>query len=68
LDGHIAQGRPVPIQAGKRWRVERTHAWATPSASSADAPSGAGGLVECYLALAQAIIIACRLVRRAWTW
>jgi IS5 family transposase len=44
LDGCIAhKGTPAPIQASKRWPVERTHAWATRSPSSAGAPSGAGG-------------------------
>ncbi len=27
-EGHIvAKGEPAPIQAGKRWPVERIHAW-----------------------------------------
>jgi hypothetical protein len=44
LNGHIAhKGTPAPIQASTRWSVERTHAWATLSASSAGAPSGADG-------------------------
>jgi hypothetical protein len=26
--GHIAvKGAPAPIQAGKRWPIERTHSW-----------------------------------------
>jgi hypothetical protein len=36
------RGLPAPIQAGRRWVIERTHAWATSTASCAGAPSGAG--------------------------
>jgi hypothetical protein len=43
LVGQIAtRGVPAPIQASRRWPVERTHAWATRTASCAGAPSGAG--------------------------
>jgi hypothetical protein len=42
--GQIAtRGLPAPIQAGHRWVIERTHAWATSTASCAGAPSVAGG-------------------------
>jgi transposase len=41
--GQIAtRGIPAPVQAGHRWVIERTHAWATRTASCAGAPSGAG--------------------------
>jgi transposase len=41
--GQIAtRGVPAPIQASRRWPVERTHAWGTRTASCAGAPSGAG--------------------------
>jgi hypothetical protein len=41
--GEIAtRGVPAPIQASRRWPVERTHAWATRTASCAGAPSAAG--------------------------
>ena len=41
--GEIApRGMPAPIQASRRWPVERTHAWATSTASCAGAPYGAG--------------------------
>jgi hypothetical protein len=32
-----------PIQVSRRWVIERTHAWATSSASGAGAPNGAEG-------------------------
>ena len=41
MAGQIAtRGLPAPIQAGHRWVIERTHAWATSTASCAGAPSG----------------------------
>jgi transposase len=36
------RGLPAPIQAGRRWVIERTHAWATSTASCAGAPNAAG--------------------------
>jgi hypothetical protein len=42
MAGAIAtRGKPAPIQASRRWPVERTHAWATSTASCAGAPSAA---------------------------
>ena len=41
--GEIAtRGVSAPIQVSRRWPVERTHAWATSTASCAGAPSAAG--------------------------
>jgi transposase len=57
--GEIAtRGMPAPIQASRRWPVERTHAWGT---------EGRWLVVACWLALANAAIVCGRLVRRAWT-
>jgi hypothetical protein len=36
------RGVPASIQVGRRWVIERTHAWATRTASCAGAPSAAG--------------------------
>jgi hypothetical protein len=42
MAGQIATRRlPAAIQAGRRWVIERTHAWATRTASCASVPSGA---------------------------
>jgi hypothetical protein len=68
LDGHNRpQGHAHPGPGQHAVAGERTHAWATRSASSAGVPSGRRRVVEFYLALAQAIIIVRRLVRGAWT-
>jgi transposase len=43
MAGEIAaRGVPAPIQAGRRWVVERTHAWGNQYGNCAGAPSGAG--------------------------
>jgi transposase len=68
LDGHIAhKGMPAPIQASKRWPVERTHAWGNAFGKLRWCTERRRRVVEFYLALAHAIIIVRRLVRRAWT-
>jgi hypothetical protein len=68
LDGHIAhKGTPAPIQASKRWPVERTHAWGNAFGKLRWCTERRRRVVESYLALAHAIIIVRRLVRRAWT-
>jgi hypothetical protein len=44
--GMVAQiatrGVPAPIQVGRRWVIERTHAWVISTASCAGAPSADG--------------------------
>lgn len=68
LDGHIAhKGTPAPIQASKRWPVERTHVWGNAFGKLRWCTERRRRVVEFYLALAHAIIIVRRLVRRAWT-
>jgi IS5 family transposase len=68
LDGHIAhKGTPAPIQAGKRWPVERTHAWGNAFGKLRWCTERRRRVVGFYLALAHAVIIVGRLVRRAWT-
>jgi hypothetical protein len=67
LAGEIApRGRPAPVQATRRWPVERTHAWATRTASCA-CTERRRIVVQFWLALAAAAIVCGRLVRRAWT-
>jgi hypothetical protein len=68
LAGHIAKtGTSAPIQASKRWPVERTHAWGNAFGKLRWCTERHRRVVEFYLALAHAIIIVRRLVRRAWT-
>jgi hypothetical protein len=68
LAGEIAtRGIPAPVQAGRRWPVERTHAWGNQYGKLRWCTERRRLVVEFWLALANAAIICGRLVRRAWT-
>jgi hypothetical protein len=65
--GQIAtRGLPAPIQASRRWPVERTHAWGNQDGKLRWCTERRRLVVEFWLALASAIVCG-RLVRRAWT-
>jgi hypothetical protein len=66
--GEIAtRGVPAPIQASRRWPVERTHAWANQYGKLRWCTERRRLVVEFWLALANAAIVCGRLIRRAWT-
>jgi transposase len=66
--GQIAtRGVPAPIQAGRRWVVERTHAWGNQYGRLRWCTERRRLVVEFWLALASAVIVCGRLLRRAWT-
>jgi transposase len=68
MAGAIApRGRPVPVQASRRWPVERTHAWANQYGKLRWCTERRRPVVEFWLALVSAVIVCGRLVRRAWT-
>jgi transposase len=68
LDGRIAQkGTPAPIQASRRWPVERTHAWGNQFGKLRWCTERVTPVVAFWLALAHAIITLGRLLRQAWT-
>ena len=62
-----ARGRPAPIQVGRRWVIERTHAWGNQYGKLRWCTERRRLVVEFWLALASAVIVCGRLVRRAWT-
>jgi transposase len=65
--GQIAtRGQPAPVQASRRWPVERTHAWANQYGKLRWCTERRRVVVEFWLALANAVIVCGRLVRRAW--
>jgi transposase len=65
--GQIAtRGRPAPIQVGRRWVIERTHAWANQYGKLRWCTERRRLVVQFWLALASAVIVCGRLVRRAW--
>jgi transposase len=68
MAGEIAtRGKPVPIQASRRWPVERTHAWANQYGKLRWCTERRRVVVEFWLRLALALIVVGRLIRRAWT-
>ena len=62
-----ARGVPAPIQASRRWPVERTHAWANQYGKLRLCTERRRVVVEFWLALAAAAIVCGRLLRRAWS-
>jgi hypothetical protein len=66
--GQIAtRGLPAPIQAGRRWVIERTHAWANQYGKLRWCTERRQVVVEFWLRLALALLVVGRLIRRAWT-
>jgi hypothetical protein len=66
--GQIAiRGVPAPIQASRRWVIERTHAWANQYGKLRWCTERRRLVVQFWLALASAAIVCGRLVRRART-
>jgi transposase len=65
--GEIAtRGMPAPIQADRRWVIERTHAWGNQYGKLCWCTERRRPVVEFWLALAGAAIVLGRLLRRAW--
>jgi transposase len=68
MAGEIAtRGKPAPIQASRRWPVERTHAWGNQYGKLRWCTERRRVVVEFWLALAAAAIVCGRLLRRAWS-
>lgn len=68
LQGQIAhKGIPTPIQATRKWPVERTFAWGNQFGKLRWCTERTTPVVEFWLALAHAIITLGRLIRQAWT-
>lgn len=56
---------PAPIQAGKRWVVERTHAWMNDYGKLRRCTERSGEVVDFYLYLAATLVTLRMLVRRS---
>lgn len=66
--GQIAtRGKPAPVQVGRRWVIERTHAWGNQYGKLRWCTERRRLVVEFWLALVIAVITLGRLLRRAWT-
>ncbi|MET8130134.1 IS5/IS1182 family transposase, partial [Streptomyces sp. NPDC005065] len=59
------KGVPAPIQAGKRWVVERTHSWMNDYGKLRRCTERSGDVVDFYLYLAAALVTLRMLIRRS---
>jgi hypothetical protein len=65
--GQIATHKlSAPFQAGRRWMIERTHAWGNQYGKPRWGIERRRRVVEFWLALASVVLICGRLLRRAW--
>ena len=58
------KGVPAPIQAGKRWVIERTHSWMNDYGKLRRCTEKSGSIVDFYLYLAAALVTLRMLIRR----
>jgi hypothetical protein len=56
---------PAPIEAGKRWVVERTHSWMNDYGKLRRCTGRSGEVVDFYLYLAAALVTLRMLIRRS---
>jgi hypothetical protein len=63
----VIKGTPAPIQAGKRWPVERTHSWMNGYGKLRRFTDKRKIIVEFYLYLAATLTVTRRLINRART-
>jgi transposase len=67
LHGEIAhRGEPAPIQAGRRWVVERTNSWLNDFGKLLRCTERRRDCIDAYLALAVAIVTIRALLQAAW--
>lgn len=68
LYGHIAhKGEKAPIQASRRWHVERTHAWRNAFCRLARCYERRVTVIDDFFDLADTVITVRSLIRRSWT-
>jgi transposase len=67
--GQIAtKGKPAPLQATKRWPVERTNSWHNRGFKKLSyCTERLTRVIDAFIALANTIIIVRRLIREGWT-
>lgn len=68
LTGAISEkGKPVPLQAGMRWVVERTNSWHNAHKKLVWCTERRGRVIDFWVAFSNALIIVGRLIREAWS-
>ena len=61
------KGKPAPLNATRRWIVERTNSWQNAHKKLVWCTERRGRVVDFWIALSDVIIIVRRLVREGWT-
>jgi transposase len=61
------KGRPAPLNATKRWVIERTNSWHNAHKKLLWCTERRGKVVDFWIALSDVVIIVRRLVREGWT-
>jgi IS5 family transposase len=61
------KGKPAPLQATKRWVVERTNSWHNAHKKLLWCTERWGPVIDFWMAFSEVVIIMRRLIRRSWT-
>ncbi len=61
------KGKPAPLQATKRWVVERTNSWNNAHKKLLWCTERRGRVIDFWIAFSEVVIIVRRLIRRGWT-
>ena len=61
------KGKPAPLQAAKRWVVERTNSWHNAHKKLLWCTERRGPVIDFWIAFSEVVIIVRRLIRRSWT-
>jgi transposase len=62
------KGKPAPLQATKRWVVERTSSWHNAHKKLVWCTERRGRVIDFWVAFSEVVIIVRRLIRRGWTY
>ena len=60
------KGKPAPLQATKRWVVERTNSWHNAHKKLVWCSERAGRVIDFWIAFSDVVIIVRRLIREGW--
>jgi transposase len=61
------KGKPAPLQATKRWVVERTNSWHNAHKKLVWCTERRGAVIAFWVAFSEVVIIVRRLIRQGWT-
>lgn len=61
------KGKPTPLQAAKRWVVERTNSWHNAHKKLVWCTERRARVIDFWVAFSEVVIIVRRLVREGWT-